>query len=219
MLRYSFLLLSSLVLAAFVLFIGYEAYAVFAARSATAELFTPYEHPANSGLLTIEKLPPRRMDALIKVQDPDFWTHRGIDSGRPLTTTTVTQSIVKQLYFDEFHSGFAKIKQTLIARFAVDPLTTKRAQLTAFINLVGLGETDGRKIHGFEAGARAWFSKPFDELSEAQFLSLLAMLNKPNALTPGSPENIERVGRIQKYLSGDCERRSFSDVTLEGCRT
>ena len=215
--RFPAALLGKLALAALAILLGFETFAVVAARGDTPRLFANYERPIGAETTPLDHLTPQRIDALIKVQDPDFWSHRGVDAHLPLTTTTVTQSIVKQLYFENFQQGFPKIKQTLIARFAVDPLTSKNAQLTAFINLVGLGEVDGRGIHGFENGARAWFGKPLAEISEEQYLSLLAMMNKPRDLSPGSPANKERVERIEKYLAGSCERRGLPDVWLDAC--
>jgi monofunctional biosynthetic peptidoglycan transglycosylase len=215
--RPSAALLGKLALTAVAIFLGYETFAVVTARGDTPRLFAKYERPASDETTPLDHFTPQRIDALIKVQDPDFWSHRGVDAFLPLTTTTVTQSIVKQLYFAKFQQGFPKIKQTLIARFAVDPLTSKNAQLTAFVNLVGFGEVDGRAVHGFENGAKAWFGKPLAEISEEQFLSLLAMMIRPRDLSPGSPANNERVARIEKYLASSCERRGLSDVWLDAC--
>lgn len=64
---------------------------------------------------------------LLKVQDPKFYHHKGVDTTTPGTgVTTLSQGLVKIFYFDEFSPGIKKIKQTLIARFAFDPLTPKK---------------------------------------------------------------------------------------------
>jgi membrane carboxypeptidase/penicillin-binding protein len=105
-----FSLLKAVALTGVVIFVGYETVAVVAARQITADLFSEYEHPKKIETLTLGNFSSARIDALIKVQDPDFWTHKGIDPFLPLTTTTLTQSIVKKLYFDDFQPGFAKVK-------------------------------------------------------------------------------------------------------------
>ena len=109
-------------LAGFALF---ESYEVFAARAATPELFARHEQQTDHGAQLPDALTPERAAVLIKVQDRNFWSHHGVDTGASLTTTTVTQSTVKKLYFSDFKKGFPKIEQSLIAYFAVTPLTSK----------------------------------------------------------------------------------------------
>ncbi|HEY8259669.1 MAG TPA: transglycosylase domain-containing protein, partial [Methylosinus sp.] len=134
-----------------------------------------------------------------------FWSHGGVDWSAPLATT-VAQSVVKRLYFEDFEPGFAKIRQTLIAQFAVGPLTSKNAQLAAFID-----------VNGFDPAARKWFGKPLAELNDEEFLALVATNNNPRDYAPGTSANAERVRRIEKYLAGLCERRGLADVWLESC--
>jgi monofunctional glycosyltransferase len=184
--------------------LGYEAFSVVQARSDTARLFARYEAATDNGARLPASLSGERIAMLIRVQDPNFWTHHGVDWSAPLATT-VAQSVVKKLYFEKFEPGIAKIKQTLIAHFAVDALTSKNAQLAAFID-----------VNGLDAAARTWFGKPLEALDDEQYLSLLATNNTPR-VAPGTPENKERVARIRKYLSGLCERRGLADVWLENC--
>ncbi|MBL1257105.1 transglycosylase domain-containing protein [Methylocystis sp. Sn-Cys] len=184
--------------------LAYETYEVAAARNVTKEKFAKYEAETANGTKGPSVLSQERQDILVKVQDPRFWSHSGVDWSYPLSTT-VTQSVVKKLYFEDFHPGFGKIKQTLIAYFAVAPLSSKNAQLAAFLD-----------VNGFEALSAKWFGKPLQSLSDEEFLSLIATNNTPK-IAPGSKENGERVARIKKYLAGKCERRGLSDVWLDQC--
>ncbi|MBY6240289.1 transglycosylase domain-containing protein [Methylosinus sp. Sm6] len=186
--------------------IVYEAVSVALARAETPSLFAPYEAITDNGAKRPAALSDERAETLIRVQDPDFWTREdGVDWSAPLATT-VAQSVVKRLYFDDFKPGFAKIRQTLIAQFAVGPLASKNAQLAAFI-----------EVNGFEASARKWFGKPLAELTDDEFLSLVATNNNPRDYAPGTAANAERVSRIEKYLAGLCERRGLADVWLASC--
>lgn len=186
--------------------IAYEAISVAFARAETSRLFASYEAVTDNGAKPPAELSDERIDTLLKVQDPDFWTREdGVDWSAPLATT-VAQSVVKKLYFEDFKPGIAKIRQTLIAQFAVGPLASKNAQLAAFID-----------VNGFDASARKWFGKPLAELTDDEFLSLVATSNNPRDYAPGTPANAERVRRIEKYLAGLCERRGLADVWLESC--
>lgn len=184
--------------------ISYELYEVISARQVTKEIFARFEAATENGAKGPSALSQERIDILVKVQDPRFWEHTGVDWRFPLATT-VTQSIVKKLYFENFHPGFPKIKQTLIAYFAVAPLTSKNAQLAAFLD-----------VNGFEGSSLRWFGKPLQSLDDEEFLSLIATNNTPK-IAPGTKENEERVARIKKYLAGQCERHGLADVWLDEC--
>ncbi|MEB4592552.1 transglycosylase domain-containing protein [Candidatus Thiothrix sp. Deng01] len=96
--------------------------------------------------LTPAALSPERRAMLLAVEDPAFLAHHGVDLTTPgAGMTTITQGLVKLLYFPEgFHPGIAKIRQTLIAQYALDALTSKNTQLLLFLNMSYLGNADGK---------------------------------------------------------------------------
>jgi membrane carboxypeptidase/penicillin-binding protein len=133
--------------------------------------------------LAPEDLTPDQLHALLIVQDPHFFSHRGWDFAGG-TMTTVTQSLAKGFYFEGYRRGvLAKVEQSLLARFALDPLVSKRDQLTLFINTVYLGTVDGRPVEGLAEGARVFFKKPFRDLTFNEYLALL-VFDAPNRLNP-----------------------------------
>ena len=127
---------------------------------------------------------------------------------------------MKRFYFDRFEPGFAKLEQSLIARFVFDPALSKDGQLRAFLNHASFGNFQGRPIIGFAAAARTYFGREFAELDERQFVSLVAMLMAPNALDPirHAPANAERVRRIEQLVAGKCRPEGVGDVTYDQCR-
>lgn len=143
-----------------------------------------------------------RVAQLLKAQDENFFTHGGTDfmSGR---MTTITQSLVKQLHFESFKPGLAKIEQSLVAAFALDPLVTKDEQLSLFLNRAYFGHDEGRAVHGFREAARAYFEKPVTALTEDEYLGLLAMLSGPNELSVKlHPEaNLASVKKLRQKLA------------------
>ena len=85
--------------------------------------------------LELDDLTIEQQQALLKVQDQNFYNHKGFDISTPGTgVTTISQGLVKMYYFDNFKPGIQKIKQTLIARFAFDIMTPKDTILKLFIN-------------------------------------------------------------------------------------
>lgn len=200
---------------ALVALIGYEVFAVARARAHTAAALA--EVAARP--VRLKDIDPRRLDMLLKVDDPGFYRHHGVDFSAPGRMTTITQALVKHMYFKHFHSGFAKIEQDLIARFVLDPAMSKADQLEVFLNYSPLGHVDGREVIGFGDAARAYYGRDLGALTDRQFLSLVAMLKAPDALDPRrhAAANAERVDRIERLLAGACKPRGLFDTDYPDC--
>lgn len=197
-------------------FIAFESYALWQAKQRTPDVLAAM----SKGELDLSDVPPRRMAMLVKVEDPNFFGHKGVDFSTPgAGMTTITQGLVKRFYFDRFRPGFAKIEQSLIARFVLDPALPKRRQLQAYLNFTYLGSSKGRPVIGYADAARTYYGQEFSQLSDREFLSLVAMTMAPNMLDPiRHPQaNAERVRRIEAMLAGKCTPQGLRDVALRAC--
>jgi membrane carboxypeptidase/penicillin-binding protein PbpC len=168
--------------------------------------------------LRLSDLSLNRRAMLLAVEDPTFIRHHGVDLATPgAGMTTITQGLVKLIYFPEgFHQGIAKIRQTLIAQYALDSLVSKDDQLLLFLNICYLGSEHGKAVHGYANSARIYFGKEFAALTDEEFLSLVSMHISPATLRPGTVANAERVRRIHAYLSGAYRPASVLDVEYNG---
>lgn len=156
----------------------------------------------------------RQKMILLKVQDPGFYQHKGMDLSTPgAGLTTITQAIVKKLYFENFKPGIAKIKQTLIARFVVNELISKDDQLTLFINTMYFGTVNGQPVVGLESAAKAYYLKPVKKLTEDQYISLIAMIVMPGTFhIMNHPEwNLDRTNRIKALIAGEYTPKGLMD--------
>lgn len=190
--------------------IAYYAWEVHVAQQYTINRILPLEKDANYPL-QLSSLTPRQLNMLLKVEDPQFFEHHGVDFSTPgAGITSITQGLVKHLYFDKFKPGIAKIKQTLIARYALDPLMPKEMQLRRFINTVYLGP----KAIGFEQAANYYFHKKFDQLNEDQYIAIVAMIIAPTTfnIEKYPDRNRERVVRIKRVISGDYKPKGLFDL-------
>jgi membrane peptidoglycan carboxypeptidase len=204
--------LAALLLALF----AYEGFALWRATQRTPQVVAK----AATGELKLGGLPNRRIAMLIKIEDPNFWAHRGVDFSTPgAGMTTITQSLVKRFYFDDFQPGFAKLEQSLIARFVLDPAMPKQAQIAAYLNHSHFGWRNGSPIIGLSAAARAYYRRDPAELDDRQFLSLVAMLRAPRDLDPQRKPaaNAERVRRIEAMLAGRCAPQGLNDDGYRAC--
>jgi membrane peptidoglycan carboxypeptidase len=195
---------------------AFGTYAVWRAKQRTPQVLAA----AAQGELGLDDLGKRRVEMLIRIEDPGFRNHRGVDFSTPgAGLTSITQSLVKRFYFENFEPGFAKLEQSLIARFVLDPAMSKPAQLKAYINHSHFGWRDGRPIIGLAAAARAYYGREAGQLSDRQFLSLVAMLMAPRDLNPRvhPAANAERVRRIERMLAGKCKPAGLRDVAYRDC--
>ncbi len=193
---------------------SYEAVIVYKATISAKEVFFKYVKPDFNPIHLVD-IPEKRLQALLKVQDPNFYNHNGLDFKTPgAGLTTITQAIVKFVYFDNFRAGFMKIEQSLIAWLAVNPMISKNDQLTVFINNAYLGTLDNKSIMGFEMAAKRYFGKTFMQLSDEEYLSLVAMLIAPDGYSiKNHPEkNRARVERIKRLLSGEYKPYGLQDL-------
>ena len=171
----------------------------------------------------IDALPQRRLDIVVRVEDPTFWTNDGIDMSTPgAGQTTLSQGLGKRIFFRRFSPGPAKLGKLelmVLTRFALTPKVSKRDIVRAALANAYLGRGPKGPVVGVAEGARRWFGKELDQLSEAEFIGLIAMLPAPNNLDPlNHPDaNAERVARIERLLIDACTPLDVNDVALKGC--
>lgn len=190
----------------FFLVLAWQFVPVMQQRAETAETFARatlgVEHPVSH-----TELSDWQLEALLAIQDPNFYRHAGTDFGGGVMNT-ISQSLCKTLYFDDYRRGRQKLRQSLLARFALDPVISKNDQLDLFLGSVYLGHVDGQAVRGFRQGAAVHFGKSLDELAETEYLALLASLAAPNRIGPhaDAEANAEQAGRIARLVNGECSR-------------
>lgn len=163
-------------------------------------------------------LSAEQLEILLAIEDPAFYRHRGVDLSTPgAGMTTITQGLVKQLYFPAgFRPGIAKIRQTLLAQHALDAQVSKDEQLALYLNVTYFGTVDGAPVHGLAAAARTYFGKSYEALTHDEFAALIAMTIAPNRLKPGGEASEARMVRVKRYLAGDVAPASVLDFDYTG---
>lgn len=212
-LKYTFVLLLLLIL-------GSTAYYANEIRIARQQIPALVANAQQSYLkaVSIAKLSPEQLKLLLAIEDPTFYKHQGVDLSTPgAGMTTITQGLVKILYYPAgFKQGIAKIRQTLLAQYALDALVSKDEQLDLFLNLAYFGHEQDHEVKGFAQAAQVYFKKELSSLNEEEFIGLVAMLIAPNKFKPSTAMHIERVKRIQAYLSGAYQAKSVLDFEYTG---
>jgi len=195
----------------FIMISAYYGTTVLIARVTTEK--TVVRHLEQAKIMK-EDLSAEQLKVLLKIQDPGFYEHRGVDFRTPGNGwTTISQSLAKQFYFDHFKQGIRKIKQTLCARFALDPLVSKDDQITLFLNMMYFGNQQT----GIVDAAHYYYAKETADLSDTEYISLIGSLISPNTLNPEDhPEaNRQRVEKIRRMLSGEYTLKGLFDITYD----
>ncbi|MES4992587.1 transglycosylase domain-containing protein [Phyllobacterium sp. 22229] len=157
---------------------------------------------------------------LMAVEDPNFANHTGVDfSSAGAGATTITQSVSKRLAFEEFHPGVGKVRQTVYA-MGLESRLSKDQILALWLDTLEMGQGPEGWMTGFHTASSAIYGRPPAELSNTEFIRLVAVLIAPGSYKLGENDTAlnERVGRIERLVAGTCAPEGLSDVWLEGCR-
>lgn len=157
---------------------------------------------------------------LLTVEDPNFADHAGVDfSTSGAGATTITQSASKRLAFEKFQPGVGKIRQTGYA-MGLESRLSKDQILALWLDTLEMGVGPEGWMTGFHKASSVIYGRPPAELSNTEFIRLVAVLIAPGSYKLGQNDTAlnERVARIERLVAGACAPEGLGDVWLEGCR-
>ncbi len=188
---------------------------------------------ANNGQLFLTK---EQSDILLKIEDPTFYNHAGIDLSLGQGLTTITSSLAFNVFlsgrkldgvkggFQSFYGAvFACCKKVDFGRdvmaLVLNKHLSKENQLHLFISTVYMGRYNRKSVVGLPAAAHVYFNKNISELSKDEFIMLVAMLDAPNYYNPihGVQQLNSRILKIKSILSGACKPKGWFDTEYKQC--
>ncbi len=154
-------------------------------------------HDEDRVLVHLNDVPETLVDALIAIEDRNFYQHHGIDPKGILRSlfvnivsgkiaqggSTLTQQLVKNLFLTRERTYTRKINEMLMA-LMLDYHYSKESILAAYVNEIFLGQHGARAIHGFGTAAEFYFSRPLNELNLEQVALLVGMIKGPSYYNP-----------------------------------
>jgi penicillin-binding protein 1A len=131
-----------------------------------------------------DDFPPVLRDALVSIEDKDFYRHSGIDvwrivgaayrdvesAGKVQGASTLTMQLARNLFLSPDRSFHRKIQEALLA-IQIERRFTKQQIFTLYANQIYLGHG----VYGFEAASEFYFSKPARQLSLEQAALLVGL--------------------------------------------
>jgi penicillin-binding protein 1B len=154
-------------------------------------------HGEDRILVRRDELPDLLVEALIVVEDRNYYEHFGVDFlaiGRAMWAnlrahrvvqggSTLTQQLVKNFFLVPDRTFWRKFNEALMA-LIMDLRYSKDEILEAYANEVYLGQQGGRAIHGFTLASRFYFNRPLDELDLPRLAMLVTLVRGPSAYDP-----------------------------------
>ena len=137
--------------------------------------------------------PPVLRDALISIEDKNFYRHWGINvwriagaayrdllsGGKMQGASTLTMQLARNLFLSPDRSWHRKIQESLLA-IQIERRFTKQQIFTLYANQIYLGHG----VYGFEAASQFYFSKPAKQLTLDEAALLAGLPKSPSYYSP-----------------------------------
>ena len=161
--------------------------------------------------IPLGQISPDLQHAVIAAEDARFYQHHGFDwhqiqiaaedsydGGRTRGASTISQQLVKNLFFGTGRSVLRKGAELALVPVA-EFFLGKRRILELYLNVVELGPG----VYGVGAASRRYFGKSPAELDEAEAARLAASLPRPTTWYPGMPSRAydRHVATIQRRMA------------------
>ncbi|HEX2162557.1 MAG TPA: transglycosylase domain-containing protein, partial [Thermoanaerobaculia bacterium] len=144
-------------------------------------------------LLAESEVPELLRQALVAVEDANFYQHGGIDLAAILRAElanlrageivegagTLTMQLARELFLTREQTWRRKVEEALLA-VEIEKSYTKPQILTLYINLVNVGHGN----YGMAAAARYYFDKEVGELTLPEAATLAGIVQQPSRLSP-----------------------------------
>lgn len=167
-------------------------------------------------VVAIEKVPKLMVAAIIAAEDERFYQHSGVDyvgvaraalsnfvsGGVRQGASTITMQVARNFFLSKEKTLTRKFNEMLLA-FKIEHSLNKNQILQLYINQIYLGQ----RAYGFAAAAQAYFGKPLEKLTLAEYAMLAGLPKAPSRYNPiASPA---RAKQRQQYVLGRMRALGF----------
>src|ERR1700746_943652 len=167
--------------------------------SSITELYDDHERVIGSFALqrrvvaSYDDFPAVLRDALVSIEDKDFYRHSGINfwrivgaayrdiesGGKVQGASTLTMQLARNLFLSPDRSFHRKVQETMLA-IQIERRFTKPQIFTLYANQIFLGHG----VYGFESAFEFYFSKPAKQLTLDEAALLAGLPKGPTIYSP-----------------------------------
>jgi penicillin-binding protein 1A len=144
-------------------------------------------------IATYDDYPQVLRDALVSIEDKDFYTHSGINlwrivgaayrdiesGGKVQGASTLTMQLARNLFLSPDRSFYRKVQEALLA-IQIERRFTKPQIFTLYANQIFLGHGN----YGYESASEYYFSKPARRLTLEEAALLAGLPKAPQFYSP-----------------------------------
>jgi penicillin-binding protein 1A len=155
----------------------------------------------------LDEIPKALQDALLAVEDAEFWTHPGLDfsgmlraawrnvthSGPRHGASTITQQLARDTFLTKEQLWTRKLVEVLLA-LKMERELSKAQILEIYMNQIFMGN----RAYGFASAAERYFGKELKELNTAEIAMLVALPKDPVRVNPSA--NLPRAKKRQAVV-------------------
>lgn len=154
----------------------------------------------------INEIPVVMKQAILSIEDSNFYSHSGIDpkgilraslsnlsSSSRQGASTISMQVARNVYLSNEQTYTRKIYEMMLT-FKLEKTLTKDQILEVYMNQIYLGE----KAYGFAAASETYFGKPLSQVSIAEAAMLAGLPKAPSKYNP--IVNLERATVRQQYI-------------------
>jgi penicillin-binding protein 1B len=148
-------------------------------------------------LVTYQEIPPHLVQAVVAIEDRDFFQHGGINYLRIVKCavadvithhktcggSTLTQQLAKNLFLSPEKRIKRKLIEILIT-FQLEARFNKQQIFEMYANEMNLGHRGSYEINGFGEASQVFFGKNLGQLDLAQCATLAGLLQNPSFRNP-----------------------------------
>jgi penicillin-binding protein 1A len=163
----------------------------------------------------IGQIPKVMRDAVLAIEDANFYQHGGVDykgvlraalaqfsEAKSQGASTITMQLARNFYLSTEKTFTRKIYEILLA-FKIEALLSKDQILEVYMNQIYLGQ----RAHGFAAAAETYFGKALKDISVAEAAMLAGLPKAPSAYNPIA--NPKRATLRQRHIIGRMFENGF----------
>ncbi len=166
-----------------------------------------------------DRIPRYLIDAVVAVEDDQFWNHVGIDfyalgaaayeefltGGRKTRGgSTITMQVARNFFLTREQTYERKFKEILLA-LKIESELDKEKIMELYLNKIFLGH----RAYGISAASQVYYDKPLGELTLAQSAMIAGLPKAPSKYNPIS--NPERALVRRNYILGRMRILDFID--------
>lgn len=154
-------------------------------------------HNEDRVLVKLADVPTGLVDALLAIEDRDFYEHHGISlkgitrafyanvvaGGLTQGGSTLTQQLVKNYLLSSERTLSRKFTEVWMA-ILLETHYTKDEILQAYMNEIYLGQEGDRSINGFGLASQFYFDKPLEQLDLPEVALLAGIVQGPSYYDP-----------------------------------